>query len=93
MSITIIKQDGQIRVLEVDGNIPSDRPLRFFAEEELPDLAARHAWMRLPAETRETMLLQTQSHSYKEWMEENEWDSSSVCEDSGSGLTLADFNP
>ena len=91
MSITIIKQDGQIRVLEVDGDIPPDRPVRFFTEEELQTLAARDVWMSLPTETREDMLLQTQSHSYQEWMEEDEWDSCKVREGSGDGLNLADF--
>lgn len=88
MSITIIKEGNQLRLIEGEGAIPENTPVRLFTEEELAGL---HAWRALPAETKETLLAQTQSAAYREWLEDDDWEEARVEESGAGSLSLDEF--
>jgi len=48
-------------------------------------------WALVPPESQELMLMATTSHSYREWMEEDEWEELLV-QNPGT-LPLSDFKP
>ena len=82
-----------LRILKTSAAIPEGLELEFFSADEIDRLVAERCWRSLPAESREDMLFQTQSRSYSEWMQEEEWDSPSVKEPPADSLPLVDFKP
>jgi hypothetical protein len=88
MSITIIKEGNQLRLIESEGPIPENKPVRLYTEDELAGL---HAWRTLPAESKETLLAQTQSAAYREWLEEDDWEQPCVEEGLSEDLSLDQF--
>ncbi len=69
MSILIIKENGRIRILESDGEIPSGMAIRFSTEEKKYEMSALRSWSGLPEEARDDMRMQAQSGFHKDWME------------------------
>jgi hypothetical protein len=93
MSIEVIKEGNVLRVVDSSEPIPEGRHLRLFTADEIQQAAARMAWNHLPEETRDDLMHQAQSASYREWMDDKTWDEAIAREDPGSWLPLADFKP
>ena len=93
MSITVLKEGETIRILKVEGELPSGQPVRLFTREEIESELTSAMWSRLPEETRETLAIQTQSASYAEWMDEDEWEESCRLREAQNHLPLSDFIP
>jgi len=91
MSIKVIKEGEHLRMLESSEPVPEGEPLVLFTASEIQQAAARLAWSRLPEESRDDMLHQGQSASYREWMEDNSWDEAISREDPAEWLSLQDF--
>lgn len=81
MSLTIMKKGNSLQLL--NGYLPEGTPVKVFTEAEMLQFEGWKQWMALTEEQREDMMLQTQSASYKEWMEEENWPECQVNEDSG----------
>ncbi len=88
MSLKVIKHAETVEILE--GDIPFHTPVRLYTEDEMNAL---RAWQALPGETRDDMMQQAQSASYREWMKESEWDQILLREEPGNELSLDDFKP
>lgn len=93
MSITAIREGETLRIIRKSDAIPEGRELEFFSADEIDRLVAERVWRSLPAESRDDMLFQTQSRSYSEWMQEEEWETPSVKESLADSLPLAEFKP
>ena len=91
MSITVIKEGNVLRVVESSEPIAEGKRLVLFTAEEIEQAAARLAWSRLPEESREDMMHQTQSVSYREWLEDSSWDEAICSEDPANWLSIEDF--
>lgn len=82
-----------MRILDAAGDFPAGKPLTFYSIEEVEKLALERILRALPAESRETLLLQAGSKSHEEWLAESEWDSAKVMEELPGTQPLADFQP
>lgn len=93
MSLEVIKQGEILKVLSSSEPIPEGERLSLFTLAEVRRREAEATWGRLSASSRDTMLMQTQSKAYQEWMEEDEWTDQGLREESPSPLPLTDFQP
>lgn len=93
MSITVVREGETIRILAVDGDLPSGQPIQFFSREEIELQAGAVAWAGLAEESREGMVLQAQAKSYQDWMDESEWDEWTCVRKNAGSLPLTDFTP
>ena len=93
MSLEVIKQGEILKVLSSSEPIPEGERLSLFTLEEVRRREEQTAWGRLSAASRDTMLMQTQSKAYQEWMEEDEWFNQGLREEAPSALPLTDFHP
>jgi len=91
MSITAICEGNTLRIIESSEPLQDGVRLSLYTKEEVDRLVAEKIWAAIPPESRESMLLQTQSATYEQWMAEEEWDTASVLEETHD-LDLADFN-
>lgn len=91
MSIEVIKEGNVLRVVESSEPIAEGEHLVLFTGEEVQQAAARLAWSRLPEESRDDMLHQSQSVSYREWLEDSSWDDAICREDPANWLSIEDF--
>lgn len=93
MSLEVIKQGEILKVLSSSEPIPEGERLSLFTLAEVRRREAEATWGRLSASSRDTMLMQTQSKAYQEWMEEDEWTDQGLREEPPSPLPLTDFQP
>lgn len=92
MSITVINEGDTIRVLSKSQSLPEGQRMEFFTVDELERMIEARTWAAVPLQSREDMMFQTQSVSYKDWMDESEWDEAKVQETSAL-LPLTEFRP
>jgi len=78
MSLTLIKHPTFLEVLE--GELPLEKPVKVYTEEEVKQMEVWAAWMSLTDEQRELMMMQSTSAQFKDWMEEDDWEESKVME-------------
>lgn len=64
-----------------------------FHDDEVQQATARTAWLRLPEESKEDIMHQTQSKSYQEWMKDTSWDEAMMREDPACWLPIEKFQP
>ena len=93
MSLEVIKQGDILKVLSSTQPIGEGERLRLFTLDEVCRLEGEAVWGKVPPASRETMLMQTQSKAYQEWMEEDEWAEKGVREAVSPDLPLSDFQP
>jgi len=91
MSIEVIKEGNLLRVVESSEPIAEGEHLVLFTADEIQQAAARLAWSRLAEESRDDMLHQTQSASYREWLEDSSWDDAISREDPATWLSMEEF--
>lgn len=91
MSLEVIKQGDILKVLSSTQPIGEGERLSLFTLDEVCRREAEAVWGKVPAASRESMLMQTQSQAYQEWMEEEEWSEKGVREGASSDLLLTDF--
>jgi hypothetical protein len=72
MSLVLRKNGNALMVVE--GKIPESDEFLVFTEEEVRQFQGWQKWISLSTEQSDDMLFQTQSASYQDWMEEDDWD-------------------
>jgi hypothetical protein len=91
MSIKFFAEGDTLRVIDCSGEMPQGREIELFTSEEIEKLAAQRIWQSIPLKSREDMMFQTQSKSYQEWMNEDEWDQAAKALPVTATLPLAEF--
>jgi len=93
VSVEVIRQGEMLKVISSSEPIREGERLRLFTLEELRQRELEAAWGQLSSSSRDTMLMQTQSKAYEDWMAEDEWTEEGVRERIPTPLSLKDFRP
>ncbi|MGC1479696.1 MAG: hypothetical protein WA771_04275 [Chthoniobacterales bacterium] len=92
MSITVIAEGETLRVLESSAPIPPGESLELYTMDEVERMIVDRTWNSIPPQSRDDLMFQTQSVSYRDWMDEDAWDTPSL-QEATPALPLADFQP
>lgn len=92
MTIMAISEGDTLRVIGSTEPLAHGAEMILYTADEIERLVAERQWGSLPPSSREDMMFQTQSASYRDWMDEDDWDR--IREQAAQTLLpLAEFKP
>ncbi len=77
---------------ESSARIPPGEPVELDTIAEAKRVVAEQNWRSVPQQSREDLMFQTQSVSYRDWMTEDLWDTPSR-QEATTELSISDFEP